>query len=74
MYICLDQFLSKETDVHFVEVCMTMVFNYFLHLLPPIRDVINWLFAAIVKSTGDKDNMSTDIEVKTQKEKDEHLK
>uniref|UniRef100_A0A4W5L4V6 Uncharacterized protein n=2 Tax=Hucho hucho TaxID=62062 RepID=A0A4W5L4V6_9TELE len=39
-----------------------------------VRDVINWLFAAIVKSTGDKDNMSADIEVKTQKEKDEHLK
>ncbi|KAK6298295.1 hypothetical protein J4Q44_G00313500 [Coregonus suidteri] len=39
-----------------------------------VRDVINWLFAAIVKSTGDKDNMSAVIEVKTQKEKDEHLK
>ncbi|XP_035619396.2 SUMO-interacting motif-containing protein 1 [Oncorhynchus keta] len=39
-----------------------------------VRDVINWLFAAIVKSTGDKDNMSADIELKTQKEKDEHLK
>lgn len=76
IYICLNQFLRKETGVHFVEVCMTilLVFNYFLHLLPPIRDVINWLFAAIVKSTGDKDNMSADIELKTQKEKDEHLK
>ncbi|XP_055744987.1 SUMO-interacting motif-containing protein 1 isoform X1 [Salvelinus fontinalis] len=39
-----------------------------------VRDVINWLFAAIVKSTGDKGNMSANIEVKTQKEKDEHLK